>query len=810
MRRWRWLAGLWLAVVGGASVALAAAPAPPPEDSPAAKPEEKPLERIAIPEIAARSEQTANQLRSIEAEYEQDAAIEAIAAQLPALVERDQALVAETVERLEQGPRRRVVDALADGWRSTRGAIAARNATLTERASRLESDIQKLEQQRDLWQRTAAEALTAKAPETVLERAQATIAAIAATQKKVEARRAVVLGLQDRIVRELSVADGALDRISHYRKEVVGQLWHPDSPPIWRAMRSGKAAEDALSDLAGDLAITETRVSEYAAAKPFRFVAQLALFLALVWLFRHARVRSLQSLEEEPELAQAAAVFQVPYSAALLLTLLSTLWLHPLAPFALAQLAGLVGLFPVLRVLRPMVDPALLPGLKAFAAFYAVDRVREITSTAPLVEQALFLLEMLAGIALMSWVLRPRRLAGVELSDEQRAALLPLGFAAKLLLASFACALVSGASGYMQLGRLIGEGVLTSSYFALAVYAGMRAIDGLLTIALRVRPLRLLRLVSANRELLRRRTQRALRVFAAVIWALGTLNAFGILEPTLDAGRAALAASLGFGALSVSLGNIVAFGLTVLAAYVTSRVLRFVLEEDVFPRVGLAGGVPFAISSLLHYMILLGGFFLAISALGVDLTRVTILAGAFGVGIGFGLQNVVNNFVSGLIMLFERPMKLGDSVQIADVSGVVERIGMRSSTLRTVEGADVIVPNAMLISERLTNWTLSNTRRRIDVRVGAAYGSDPQKMLDVLISAARAQREVLAFPEPVALFVGFGENSLDFELRAWTDAFDQWVLVRSKLALEVHRKLGEAGIEVPFPQRVLHVKAERS
>jgi potassium-dependent mechanosensitive channel len=239
-----------------------------------------------------------------------------------------------------------------------------------------------------------------------------------------------------------------------------------------------------------------------------------------------------------------------------------------------------------------------------------------------------------------------------------------------------------------------------------------------------------------------------------------------------------------------------------------SRVLRFLLDEDVYPRISLARGVPYAISSLLHYVILLGGFFLAISALGVDLTRVTILAGAFGVGIGFGLQNVVNNFVSGLIMLFERPMKLGDTVQIADVSGTVERIGMRSSTLRTYEGADVIVPNASLISDRLTNWTLSNTRRRIDIRVGVAYGTDPQKMLELLLAAARGQREVLAFPVPVALFVGFGDSSLDFELRAWTDAFDQWAVVRSALALEVHRMLGEAGIEVPFPQRVLHVKPE--
>ena len=687
--------------------------------------------------------------------------------------------------------------------------IAGNGETLTARASALESDSQTLESHRALWRRTLVEARATKAPPAVIERVQATITAIAATQKKLEERRAVVLELQDRVVRELAVADGALERITRYRKEVIGQLWIPDSQPIWQAMRSDKAAASVLADLASDLAGSEKRAAEYARLHPMRFGAQLAIFALLVWLFRSAQARGRAASEDEPEIEQAAVLFRVPYSAALLLILLSTVWFHPLAPFTIVQIAALAGLLPVLRVLRRTIDPALLPGLSAFAAFFAVDRVRDLTSAAPLFEQVLFLLEMLAGVVLMAWVLRPRRLAGVELSDAQRSALRPLGIAAKLLLASFTFALASGAFGYMQLARLVGGGALASAYFALALYASLNVIDGLLTFALRVRPLRLLRLVRSHRDALRRGAQRLLRGAAGIAWLLASLDAFGLLDAVLEAGEAALHASLSFGSLTVSLGRIAAFGVTVMAAFAISRLIRFVLEEDVYPRVALARGVPYAISSLLHYVILFGGFILAISALGVDLTRVTILAGAFGVGIGFGLQNVVNNFVSGLIMLFERPMKLGDSVQIADVFGTVERIGIRSSTLRTLDGADVIVPNASFISDRLTNWTLSNTRRRIDVRVGVAYGTDPQRMIDLLMTAAAGQPEVLVFPAPVALFLGFGESSLDFELRAWTEGSDRWIQVRSHLTLEVNRMLCDAGIEVPFPQRVLHVKSEK-
>jgi small-conductance mechanosensitive channel len=611
-------------------------------------------------------------------------------------------------------------------------------------------------------------------------------------------------------VRELAVIDGVLERIAVYRKEVVGKLLLRDSRPIWRAMASGQAAGAALTDLVSDAARGERLLREYLTRYPGRFVSLLAVFAALVWLFRSARERSRQMSEQEPEpeLAQAALVFQLPYSAALLLTISSTFWVIPDAPFLLRQMLALIALFPVLRIVRPIVDPALIPGLNAFGAFFVVDRLRDVFSTTPLAEQVLFLLEMLAGVALMAWILRPHRLEGVELSREQSAALRPLGIASRLLLVSFVFAFASGAFGYMQLARVVGGGALTCTYLALAFYASLRAADGLLAFALRAWPLRLLHFVNTHREALRRRTHRILRWSAVLGWLVLASTYFGILENVIAGGRAALAASLSFGTLTISLGSVVAFGVTVVAAFLLSRVVRFLLEEDVYPRVQLGRGVPYAVSSLLHYVILFGGFVLAIFALGVDLTRVTILAGAFGVGIGFGLQNVVNNFVSGLIMLFERPMKLGDSVQVADVSGTVERIGIRSSTLRTAQGAEVVVPNASLISERLTNWTLTNSRRRIDLKLGVAYATDPQKLMELLLSVARSHREVLAFPPPSALFLGFGENSLNFELRCWTDSLED-VEIRSQLALEVHRQLGDAGIEVPFPQRVLHVRTEK-
>ena len=200
------------------------------------------------------------------------------------------------------------------------------------------------------------------------------------------------------------------------------------------------------------------------------------------------------------------------------------------------------------------------------------------------------------------------------------------------------------------------------------------------------------------------------------------------------------------------------------------------------------------------------GFLVAAAAAGMELTNLTIIIGAFSVGIGFGLQNIFNNLVSGLILAFERPIKEGDTVEVNQLLGIVKKIGIRSSVVRTYDGAEVIVPNGELISNNMINWTLSDAQRRMDIRVGVAYGTDPERVLDILLEAAKAQEHVNRDPEPRAYFIGFGESSLDFRLLAWID-LDYRLETESALRVEINRLIKEAGIEIPFPQRDLHVRS---
>jgi small-conductance mechanosensitive channel len=195
--------------------------------------------------------------------------------------------------------------------------------------------------------------------------------------------------------------------------------------------------------------------------------------------------------------------------------------------------------------------------------------------------------------------------------------------------------------------------------------------------------------------------------------------------------------------------------------------------------------------------------------IGVDLTKVTVLLGALGVGIGFGLQNVVNNFVSGLILLFEQPVHVGDFGEVGDLYGQVQWIGLRASIVRTRQGAEIVVPNSHPISEQVTNWTLSDRLRRISLPAGVSYGAAPQKVIAVIEAAACAHPRVLKKPPPKCLFVGFGDSSIDFDLRVWMDQYADWSKIRSEVAVAVHDAVQAAGMAFPFPQREVRLLRDK-
>jgi small-conductance mechanosensitive channel len=334
-------------------------------------------------------------------------------------------------------------------------------------------------------------------------------------------------------------------------------------------------------------------------------------------------------------------------------------------------------------------------------------------------------------------------------------------------------------------------------------------LNGLLLISLQTKPAQKLKIVQLNSEKIKRTFKKIVGGVFVILWFIFLLDAFNIYFQVVDGLTQFLTAKWGIGNFSISLGDILSFVITIWIAIQLSRFTRFVLEVDVLPMFKLPRGVPGTITSLAKYTILGIGIFIAFLSAGLDLNKFTLLAGALGVGIGFGLQDLVNNFISGIILIFERPIQVGDVIVVGELTGEVKKIGLRSSIIRTWEGAEIIIPNGHLVSSDVTNWTFSDKKRRMEIQVGVKYGSDVNLVKKLLLECAASHNEVLSAPAPVALFKDFGESSLDFELRCWTANSDNRLEIESELRYRIDKAFKENNILIPFPQRDIHIKKEK-
>jgi small-conductance mechanosensitive channel len=262
------------------------------------------------------------------------------------------------------------------------------------------------------------------------------------------------------------------------------------------------------------------------------------------------------------------------------------------------------------------------------------------------------------------------------------------------------------------------------------------------------------------------------------------------------------------GALSITsffLLKVVIF-LAVLA--LLSHFTMTVLRRRVLVHTPLALNQQYALSRVLSYLVFLFGLFVGVQSVGLNLSSLVVVGGALGVGIGLGLQPVVTNFVAGLILLFEQPVRLGDRIEVGETYGDVVRMRGRSTWVRTNDNVVIIVPNAEFINNRVTNWTANDRSVRISMDIGVSYAANPDTVRNFLLAAARDHQDVLANPAPEVIFKDFGNSSLDFQLRVWTAAQVQTpARLKSDLYFAIFRVFAENNIEIPFPQRDLHLRS---
>ncbi len=249
--------------------------------------------------------------------------------------------------------------------------------------------------------------------------------------------------------------------------------------------------------------------------------------------------------------------------------------------------------------------------------------------------------------------------------------------------------------------------------------------------------------------------------------------------------------------------------LTVIIIWVTWNLSHIVAEliQHWISGHGISRSLSTLITNLSRALVIFIGFYIAVSSLGFDLNVVLLPLSALGLGLGFGMQRIAENFVSGVILLGERPVKDGDVISISGVTGVVESIGLRATLIRTFGGTEVVMPNSVLITNHFDNWTLTNTRVRGDANVGVAYGSDPEQVMQILMGEMQAHEDVLEDPEPRVFFREFGDSSLNFRVMYWVETPAKRLGTLTDLLCAWYARFAEAGIEIPFPQHDIHIRS---
>lgn len=253
--------------------------------------------------------------------------------------------------------------------------------------------------------------------------------------------------------------------------------------------------------------------------------------------------------------------------------------------------------------------------------------------------------------------------------------------------------------------------------------------------------------------------------------------------------------------------SLVIFALIVLASIFVTRAFTRLILDRILRKLHIKEGIRYTLRRLTEYTLVLVGTIIAFQFVGVDLSGLAVIFGLLSVGIGFGLQNVTANFVAGLILLFERPIKIGDRITVGDVEGDVEEISLRATKIRTLNNISIIVPNSQFVSSNIVNWSYGDLRIRLDIDVGVSYGSDLDVVLSCLKDVARENPKVLKEPEPDVLFREFGESSWNMRMRLWIDNPQGHHRIRSDINCAIVRKFREKGVEIPFPQRDIHVRS---
>ena len=702
---------------------------------------------------------------------------------------------------------RQMLESLYREWQTYSNKLNVSKTKLDTRSENLNSIIKDLNKILIIWNLTAENLkLEEETPQELLDRVQSIIKEAADLHAEATRQRSEVVVLGDKVTEQNLLIDKNLNDISKAQAEFRKNLFIKDSPFIWQVRIkdiSFSGFKNSLIDTWNEEIRNLGVYFSLQISTFYRYLAVLILLIILLLVLR-SRFDKLHLSQNDRRTALARYVISHPVIASFVLAFLLFFLFFPSRPVLLTEVLMLGALVTVIVLLRGILDKHVLPFLIFLLGIFVIDKSQTFFYTQDILHRYYILFESLIALLAFIWYFRREaKVYRVNLGFNNKV----VRYTALVIHLLMGISFVANIIGYVSLaGMLIGV-TITGMVTAVVIYGSFIVGKSLLITLLRIRGAGDLYIVKKHIEILEKRVINLLVIFAYFLWIKAVLDQIDLFRPFLNWIYGLLDLKWEIGKSEISMASILGFVLVLIITYALSKLISLILEDEIFARIKLKKGLPEAISMVVKVVIVTFGVYIALMAAGFDLSKFSLMAGALGVGIGFGLQTIIYNFVSGLILVFERPINVGDTIEVESLVGIVKRIGMRSSNVRTYDGAEVIVPNGNLIANQVINWTLSDEKRRLEIKVGAAYGSDPNEVLKILRKIAENHDNIFNDPPPLTLFDGFGDSSLNFRLLCWAP-YEVGLSTRSDISIAIYNAFKEANITIPFPQHDIHIKSE--
>jgi len=597
------------------------------------------------------------------------------------------------------------------------------------------------------------------------------------------------------------------EKIDETLKKKQGQIFSKDSKPFW-ALFTGITISNIFSDQTNNVVGSyyeplEDFLEEFSEQFLFDILLLVLIIFSIIFLKKILKGVELSDNENN----SLIKILKRPFEIAFLFYVLILTFSYENLPWAIKLLAIALLIISLLRILFTFINPKLKTPLIIFSLIYFSQQLVLLYSGGSLFERVALLILPLLLILQVKAVSKKKKLIP---NYEKKMISLIIENVIRGFYLVLSLSVITNIFGYVSLSKILLNGAVISIVASILLSTNVLILQSLILWFSKTEFARKFNTVRSHSNIILIMINKIITLIGFLLLigiVLRSFSLYEIFDKVLDN---LLQLDFGIGSLSINLYNLLLSIFIVWLSVLVSRGTKIVLEKDIFPRVKLPRGIPGTVTSLSRYTILSIGIFTAFISVGLDLSKFTLLAGALGVGIGFGLQDLVNNFIAGILLIFERPIQVGDVIELDSLTGTVESIGIRTSIVRTFDGSDVIIPNGQLVSSRLTNWTFSDTQKRIEVKVGVQYGTDINKVISILEDIASAHKDIFKDPKPTVLFHNFGNSSLDFELRCWTYITNDWLKIKTDLFVAVNNKLNEEGISIPFPQQDIHIIKEEN